>query len=285
MIKRFLTAVAAGRDGSHPDDGLYVQPNALANPSTAQYYGLTGRQSGVLVVHVAQGSPFAGRLARGDVLTAIDGHAIGADGRVTFRGERVDFKVYYDLRQIGESVTFSVQRAGKETEVEVKAAVAGDRYTPGRIFPDHLDYLVYGGLVFETMSRNYLETFGDDWWDHAPLEDRFLHRFWDFAKVSPDATAPVVLAARLPHEVNAYVDVPVGSVVSKVDGKGVKSLSQMRTLLSQASDDLVVIEFEGSASEAVLSRRDVLATSDAIAQTYRVEPASWLTDSPAEGAE
>jgi len=276
VIARFLDDIADGRYDGHPEDGLEVQEEALANPSTAEFYGLSQHHQGVIVKHLSRFSPFAGHLARGDVLLAVDGHDIDTNGRVLFMGERVDFKVYYDLRQPGETVRFTILRAGKTFDVPVKLVGQGDHYTQARIYPDRPQYLVYGGLVFAPLTRNYLETWGDDWYEYAPVQLRYLHRLWEFVPDFAAATTPVALVTRLPHSVNAYIDIPSGAIARSVNGTPVRSLAHMRKLLSEATGPYVVVEFWDSGRLAVLDREAALAANDEIATTYRITGTSLV---------
>ena len=280
MIRRFLGDIAKGQYSGHPDDGLTVQENALANPATAEYFGLRVGTPGVLVTHIARWSPFRDKLAKGDLLFSIDGHAIAADGRVFYEGERVDFKVYYDFKQVGELVSFEVMREGKTVDVLVKAAVGSGHYSSARIFPDRSDYIVYGGLVFEALSRNYLENWGDDWYEKAPISLRYLERFLEYEPGFQKGGPPAVLVARLPHAVNAYVDIPLGSVVARVNGKAVATLSDMQQQLATADSQFVVIEFWDTSNVVVLERAAVQAANQAIAKTYRVVSTPSVADHP-----
>jgi S1-C subfamily serine protease len=283
VIERFLKDVADGRYDGHPEDGLVVQEGALVNPATARFFGVPAGRQGVLVVDVVGGSPFHERVAKSDVLMAVDGHPIGSDGRVSYKGERVDFRVYYDLRQIGETVTLSVIRDGRQRDVQVTAAAAAGTYSPARVFPDRPEYLVYGGLVFEPLTRNYLETYGDDWTERAPLDLRFLHRYLQFEPTFAGARTPVVMTARLPHAVNAYVDVQPGAVLAKVDGVDVESFAHLRTLIAAATGELITFEFWDNGALAVLSREEVDAASTEIAQTYKIDGSASFAKAGSDG--
>jgi len=132
-------------------------------------------------------------------------------------------------------------------------------------------------VVFETLSRNYLETWGDEWAERAPLDLRYLHRFWEFEPEFAATKGMIVLAARLPHAINAYIDVPLGAVVAKVNGSEVRSLQHMQSLLSASVGEFVTIEFWENGNVAVLDRQQALAADEEVAKTYRVTRSPWLT--------
>src|SRR5262249_33776837 len=149
-------------------------------------------------------SPF-GKILPGDIILAIDGQAVGLDGRIVFQGERIDFEILYDLRQIGDTVDFYVQRGDKKMHVPVKITRSSPAYSRSNIYARYPKYFVFAGLVFTTLSRNLLQTWGKQWYTKAPTPLRFLHRFALYTEPFDRDEDIIVFLSRLPHPVNRYI--------------------------------------------------------------------------------
>ena len=278
VISRFLRDIEHGHYQGHPDDGLTVTDWALLNPSTAAFYRLKPADGGVKIAHVNLWAPTAGLLQAGDIILAIDGQSIGVDGKVNFSGERVDFRVIFDLKLMGDQCRFTVLRDGLRRDVTVPILPAREHHVTGNIYARHPRYFVYGGLVFTVLSRNLLHTWGDKWYRDAPLPLRYLDSFAFSDPEYANNQDIVVLVKRLPDAVNAYATGNMFRVVKAVDGKRVRSISDLISATEGGGSEYVLIGFMGSQDPLVLSRPQVKARNTLINNKYGVAPDRSLTD-------
>ena len=276
VISRFLRDIEDGHYQGHPDDGLTVTDWAILNPSTAAFYRLKQGDGGVKIAHVDLWAPTAGLLQFGDIILAIDGQSVGVDGKVNFNGERVDFRVIFDLKLMGDQCRFTVLRDGIRRDVTVAVLPAREHHVTGNIYARHPRYFVYGGLVFTVLSRNLMRTWGDKWYRDAPLALRYLDSFASYDPEYANNQDIIVLVKRLPDAVNAYATGNMFRVVKAVDGKRVGSISDLISALEGGASEYAVIGFMGSQDPLVLSRPQVKARNNLITKKYGVAPDRWL---------
>ena len=173
IVEHFLNDVDDGTFHGFPDLGVTWQP--LESPSQRAYLGLPAKSRGVLVTGIGFESSAWKKIELGDVLLEIDGVEVDCDGTVPLRrGEPVDFSYAITMHQVGEKLPLTIWRRGKRAKVEVKLE------RPLRLVPeDRYDvrptYFVYGGLVFVPLTRDYLKSWGDEWWTLAPHTLMALH--------------------------------------------------------------------------------------------------------------
>ena len=139
VVRRFLKDVEDGTYDGHPEHGVYTEEWTMMNPSNQNFHGLGPDDGGVKVVHVAEYAPTSGILKAGDILLAINGRPIGVDGKVTFKGERVDFRAVYDLALHGDIVNFTLMR---NTERRANASFCMRWQTPKTHFPIRLSITI-----------------------------------------------------------------------------------------------------------------------------------------------
>src|SRR4029077_2650672 len=117
VIQRFLKDVEDGH--YHRDMDLTIAYHPLHTPAMRRALGLTDGDSGVFVGSVYGGGVSDGRLQPGDVLLAIDGLPIASDGTVTMDGAPVEMAEVVERKFKGEKVDFKVLRDGKEIIVTI----------------------------------------------------------------------------------------------------------------------------------------------------------------------
>jgi len=83
LIKHFLTDIKDGKNDGFADLGLTTQK--MENPTIRRYYKLDENVTGNLVANLVYNSTLQGIIKEGDIITAIDGHAIENDNTVAFR--------------------------------------------------------------------------------------------------------------------------------------------------------------------------------------------------------
>ncbi|MBI4375840.1 MAG: trypsin-like peptidase domain-containing protein [Elusimicrobia bacterium] len=193
VIRRFFSDVADGSYDRIPSIGISTQK--LESPALRDFYGVPKDKGGVLVNKVFPASSAWGALQPGDVIMAVDGHAIYSDGTYQLDVEnRVDYTHLVAIRQTGESITLDVLRGGKP----LKQAISLRPYidlVDGPFYDKKPSYFIYGGLVFTPLSRNFVNL-----WDprNQPTSFRYMQEY----ERKTSKQEPVVMAFVLPHEVN-----------------------------------------------------------------------------------
>lgn len=284
VVNRFLKDVEDGTYDGHPEDGLVTNEWYMLNPSAAAFHGLKPEDGGVKIASVAPWAPTAAALKEGDIILAVDGSAVGVDGKVSFQGERVDFRTLFDLKQIGDTIRFKIARESKVQEVTLTVAKSRPHHESRNVYEKHARFVVHGGLVFTALTRSYLKTWGERWFRDAPLLLRFLNSYSQYEPEFNVMRDVVVLAKRLPDDVNTYVSGNIYGVVSEVNGRKITSLDELPSALGAGSGEFIVVKFFGSDDPLVLDRARINAANAAINERYGVFPDRWLHGPEDDGA-
>ncbi|HEU4729546.1 MAG TPA: trypsin-like peptidase domain-containing protein, partial [Kofleriaceae bacterium] len=196
IIRAFLDGVAAGKRPEIPALGITTQN--LENPLLRKQLGLSDNERGVAVLHVDYSGSADGILEPRDVITAIDGLPIANNGTVQHMGHtRTRYDVVLGHRYIGDRIELQIKRQGAPRTVTIELK-PWTPLVPRSRYDQAPAYFVYGGLVFQTLTRDYLTTW-DKWWNKAPKE--FLFHYYMGAR-SPERHEVVILTQILADEIN-----------------------------------------------------------------------------------
>ncbi|MFW7381349.1 MAG: PDZ domain-containing protein [Oligoflexus sp.] len=279
VVERFLKDVQDGRYDGHPRDGLLEMSHALENPAARRYYGLTDDEGGIKISLVAHHSPLKDAIQADDILLRIAGYDIGVDGKISIFGERLDYRILIDLAIAGDDLDFDLIRNGKRQTIRAKVAAnavidpINNRY---QLYPR---FLIYGGMIFTSLSRDYVRTWGQSWYYKTPLHLRHLlfHQLIDEDFKKREET--IVLLDRLPDPVNQSAQRFTEQVVDKVNGEELRSLNHLAEIFDQQSDNEdknIVFKFLYNHAPLVLHHRALAERHEPILKLYRVGLERWL---------
>jgi S1-C subfamily serine protease len=196
VIRAFLEGVAKGKRPEIPALGITTQN--LENPLLRKQLGLGVQEHGVVVLHVDHAGSADGSLEPRDVITKIDGLQIANNGTVQYMGRyRTRYDVVLGHRYIGDMIKLDIRRDGRARQVEVELR-RWQPLVPRSRYDQPPQYFVYGGLVFQTLTRDYLTTW-DKWWNKAPKE--FLNYYY-LGYRSAQQHEVVILTQILADEIN-----------------------------------------------------------------------------------
>ena len=196
IVRRFLDGVAHGRSPVVPSVGVTVQP--LENPALRASLSLGPDEGGVLVTTVDHGGSAQGILRPGDVILEVDGLAVAANGTVLYLGRhRTEMAVVMGDHDVGDALRLRVLRDGSRAELEVVLKPPSKLVGPnGHDAPPR--FMVVGGLVFQALTRDYLDT----WFDINAAPSWLLHAL-ENGRRTADVRELVVLTQILGDEINA----------------------------------------------------------------------------------
>ncbi|NNC89652.1 MAG: PDZ domain-containing protein [Akkermansiaceae bacterium] len=170
IIESFLADVKDGTYEGFPSLGIATV--LTEDPLFRDYLGLTDDQGGIYISRVVPGSAANDSgLEAGDVILRIDGKAIDRRGYYDdpLYGRLFWSHLVRGMKKVGDALKLDILREGKPETI-----TANVRRAPEKLIPDHIHdsppaYLIKGGLVFQELSRQYLEAYGDKWQTRAPL--------------------------------------------------------------------------------------------------------------------
>ncbi len=284
VVNRFLRDIKDGQYDGHPVAGIVVDEGAMQHELTRQYHAVPNGEGGVKVNYVASFSPLRDVLRVGDILLKIGDYDIGVDGKIRYKGERIDFLVVYDLAQIGDEITIDVVRDQKRIVQKLRVQKPLVTYDPSNRYQHAAKYYIFGGLVFTELSRDYLKTWGSRWYYDAPIGLRYLHHYYPVESELEDSEDIIVLADRLPHIQNRQAVDFLESVLVQVNGQSIRSMAELVMLVEQSEDEYLVFDFLHQDQPLVLNRRKIQSQHQQILSNYKVEHDRWL-DGRRDGSE
>jgi S1-C subfamily serine protease len=264
VVEHFLGEIDAGRRPIFPSLGIVWQ--RLESESQRRSLGLASRVGGVHVVRVAFESSAWGKLMEGDVLIAIDGETVDRDGTVILRkGELVEHSYRVALRSAGAEMKLSVIRDKKPIDVPVQLKapallVPEDRYD---IKPT---YFVFGGFLFAPLTRDYLKSWGHEWWKAAPHE---LLTVYETQIRTPARQEVVILQKVLADKVNQGYHEYENHVVMRIDGEPVANMRGLVDRVENGPSPFLTVEL-ADGQRLVLDRKLARAANPVILDRFGV---------------
>lgn len=224
VVHHFLKDTEDGRYHGFPRLGVRVQE--LHSEAQRLAVGLVRSRSGVLVIRVDYGSPASRVLQPGDVLISIDARPIANDGTTYWPGlGRVRYSFIPQSKQVGETVSLRFLRRGEMRRATL-TLTANEELVPGRRTTQRPRYLIFAGLVFQPLSKDYFDVFL-----RPPDTLTSLAR----NRVVTKAQREIILMQRvLPHPVNRGYQDMSDEVVAAVGGKVPRDLDHLARILDAA---------------------------------------------------
>ncbi|XP_010254417.1 PREDICTED: protease Do-like 9 isoform X2 [Nelumbo nucifera] len=221
---------------------LGVEWQKMENPDLRMAMGMTSDQKGVRIRRVEPTAPESQVLKPSDILLSFDGIDIANDGTVPFRhGERIGFSYLVSQKYTGENSVVKVLRNSEIFEFNIKLA------TYKRLIPAHIkgrppSYYIIAGFVFTTVSVPYLRSeYGKDYEYDAPVKllDKHLH-----AMAQSEDEQLVVVSQVLVADINIGYEDIVNTQVLAFNGKPVKNLKSLASMVENCDDEFLKFELE-----------------------------------------
>ena len=265
LIRRFLRAVDDGRPVEVPS--LSARAQTLEAPTLRKALGMGDEHSGLLIV--ATQYPEGGvegleKLQPDDVLLSIDGHKVANNGTVRYLDRfRTDVPALLGDRFVGDPLPVTVLRNGVERHLTLTLAPF-TMLAPRNRYDLNPRYFVYGGLVFQPLSRDFLATWRE-WWKNAPSE--FLFQYWSGLRTE-EVEERVVLSQVLADELTVGYTGRNNELVDTVNGVVPRNLAHLVELCDAATEELVIRTTWGF--RVVLRPDEVAARQPTILDRYRI---------------
>ncbi len=262
IISAFVTGVREGREPEIPALGVTTQN--LENPLLRAQLGLSKAQSGVMVIQIDEGGSAWQHLQIRDVILAIDGMPIANNGTVQYQGRhRTRYDVSLVGKYVGDLITLQVFRTGSILSVELPLG-RWMPLVPRSRYDRPAPYFVYAGLVFQSLTRDYLTTW-DKWWNKAPKE--FLHYYYSGHRTD-SLHELVVLTQVLADEINVGYSSAYDKAVATINGRAPRDLAELVQLIEAATGIVEIVLTSGAI--IALDTEEVKKSKPRILDRYRV---------------
>ena len=265
VIRHFFKDIEDGRvDGFGVLGFEYI---SLDNPDTRAYLKMAPGQTGIMVCKVHPGTD-GNAIKVGDVVLAIDGHAIADNGNIRLPdGQPRHFITVANNRQLGEKVKLTLLRGGRIVESELTVRKFHERIEPF-LYDRRPEYYIVGGLVFTKLTYSYLTS-----WGRRTPPDRLLRKFGT-EKASPDESV-VVLSLVLGDEVNIGYNRMIARELVAVNGRRIKNLKDLVETVEKCRDEYITFTFDDDLP-VILNLRHLREATPRILGRYRVPADRYL---------
>lgn len=262
VLASFLERAQEERTVNVP--GLGVESQNLENPRLREHLGLGKGASGVLISRVSWSSSAWGVLKERDALLSLDGHRIANNGTVKYAGRyRTLFPVLLDTKRPGDEVEVAVLREGERIKLNLELKPL-TRLVPHAQYDVAPTYLVWGGLVFQPLSRDFLTTW-EEWWDEAPKD--LLSAYYTGA-LTEERRQVVVITRVLADDITVGYGFCDYEVVKTVDGAPVRDMADLAKRLDGAKGAVQLVTNHDSV--LLYDAEEVRASQPRILERYRI---------------
>ncbi len=275
VIRHFLKDIEDGKYDAFGSLG-FTSFAGLHSTFYAEFLNVPPGEEGIVVLRTMMHSSVENLFQRNDVITKIDDYDIDNDGMIKIYGLTLHLSEVIEQKQIGESVEVTFYRNGEKQTKTAQIALNRPLLAYDRQFDIPPRYVVYAGMTFVPMTRNYLEVWGASWLSDMPFYLRYL--FYDSEQLNTDRDRKeyVVLSEILADEVNSYTRGFEDMVVENVNGVEIRSLSDLPRALETSSDGYCIIKFMGLHRPLVLDAEKAAQSQEEVLKKYQVPAAANL---------
>lgn len=270
VISHFLEAAKLEKYPGFPRAGVAFA--STRDPQFRRYIGLQ-ETGGVYVTEVKPGGPGekAG-LRKGDVILSVGGKAVDQDGNY----DNPEFgKISFShltstAARAGDTLDFVILREGKKETLPVvltpidRSRVVSEPY----FFDRQPKYFILGGLVFQELSRGYLQEWGGGWPKEAPQRLVYLDAYQDDQDKAGGKV--VFLSQVLPSPDNLGYQNLDHLVVKKVNGVEIKNLDDLARAAAIPVDGFHKIEFDDDPGFIYLDAEATEKNKTQLQQDYNI---------------
>lgn len=267
VIAHFLKDIEDGHYDGYVELGASFAE--AENPALRRKAGLEKPGVGCLVADVVKGGSCDGVLQPGDIVLAVNGHAVDSSAMIELDGVRVQLEELAERAFKDDVLHFELLRNGQSVEADVKLAPLPGARIMAQTYGEMPRYVEFGGLVFQPLHRNVIQAHGLPSRDFMMELDDFTH-----GGAFREKDDIVVLTTVLPHEVNARFRDYGRRIVTRVNGTEVKGLSHLYELLYPAEGAerpaYTVIELADAARPLILDNAVIDTANAQIKAAYNL---------------
>ena len=264
IVNNFLDDIKDGTYDGPPKLG--IQWAKLESTSQRQMLGLKNDSKGIIIKKVFTNSPFYGVLQRNDVLLKLDGQNIESDGTIEFhKNEKTDFNFINQEKKYGQNLSYEIIRDKKVQKGQVTLKKTDIKYSVVKStkLQDAPSYYVYGGLIFEPLTTNYITALSQ------ARPSNTLAAIYDREDLFKDYNGLVILVRVLPFDVNLGYSELENKIITKVNGQKYKDFNDFVQKVKNTNSEFIVFEDEDS-NEIVLDVAKVKAQKAELMDNYNI---------------
>jgi S1-C subfamily serine protease len=236
IIDAFLKDAADGNYEGFPTLG--VATTRTTDVHFRNWLKLPSDKGGLYITRVLRNSAAeAAGLQKGDVIISIDDKAIDRRGyyQANGYGQLYWTHLIRGSKTVGSDLKLGILRDGAETEVTATLARSPEGIVPSHTYGKAPRYLVKGGLVFQELTKSYLQAFGDDWVTRAPLNLLDVLNHPEDYEEGRDRL--VFISAAIPTPATLGYESLRSVIVEEVNGKPIKDIPSLIAAFNEVPEN------------------------------------------------
>lgn len=239
IIEAFLADIEDGDYNGFPSLGIgFAQ---TLDEALREFSGISDKDGGIFVRKIAKDSSAdLGGLKKGDIILNINGKAI--DSRGNYEDDtygKLSFShIVRGNAKVGDKVKIDIIRDGEpqSLDIELIRKEATDYLIDPYMFDRGPKFLILGGLIFQELTRPYLESWGDSWVTRAPF--KLVYAASNPEQYEEEGREKLVFLSNVLKTPSTLGYEGVNSVVvTKVNGKEVGSIKELAELFADVPED------------------------------------------------
>lgn len=246
IINAFLADYEDGEYAGFPNLGISI--SQTLDEHLREFTGIQDKEGGIFVRSVAKDSSAdKGGIKEGDVILRIGGRAI--DSRGNYEHEKYGKLAFSHLirggAKSGDKIKVDIIRDEKPMtlDVELTRKAPEDYLIDPYMYDRGPKYLIFGGLIFQELTRPYLQSFGENWRTQAPF--KLLYAEANPEKYEEEGREKLVFLSNALKTPSTLGYEGLNSiVVTKVNGKAINNIKELHEVLANPPlDGIHTIEF------------------------------------------
>jgi S1-C subfamily serine protease len=264
-IELFLKDIADGHYDGKP--ALFDGYQTLENLALRAYLKLDKAVQGI-VVHDPYQSGATYPLKQWDIITRIGDTPIDNEGMINL-GDNLRVRFTYMVQHVAKAgkVPLTILRGGKTLSVELPVSPDRPKLIP-YLHGEYPSYFIFGPVAFSVVTEDFLgliTTAGPTLITAlSSLGNPLVTRRSDVPAFAGEELV-FVSSPFLPHKLSKGYGTPALKVVESVNGIKIRNLAHLVTVLRDAKDEFVVIDYATRTAETMIfPRAETIAATDEI---------------------
>ena len=274
VLRRFIAGLK--QDGSIGFAHRGFTWQRLNQTAMRRSFGLSENSAGVLVRRVYGGGTGTEMLKEGDILIRIGENTIDPEGQIDHRlyGQILFTIALNDTLE--KTIPATVIRNGKTMEIRLRRAQFGaeDYRIHPYEFDRPADFEVFGGLVVQELSLDYLRQWGADWQQKAPARLVIEYALNALRGKGEKSEKVLIVTKVLSDPVNLGYEEVTNAILVRVNGNTPASLDDFRSALRLPSNGFHTIEIKPGQGRGTLvfAAEEIEEANRRIHRIYGVSP-------------
>ncbi|MDZ4726261.1 MAG: serine protease [Leptospira sp.] len=278
MIKQFLECKM--KESCTIFKGFRFRP--LVEKSTREYYGVKKEDQGIIIAEIYPSAiNEKNKLEVEDIILEVAGYKIDPKGYFDHPkyGKILISFLFHANENIGKTkdikLPIKILRNRKLMEFDFELRTLNQnaiRIPFGSTRNTKPHYLILGGLVFLELSEHYLTEFGNQWRARVNKHLLYLNDYHHIAKTDDEGKI-LILSQVLPLTGNQSYHSMHQVTLEKVNGKSIKSLIDLKEILSKNTNDFIILDFFDG-SQVTFRSDEIQKLNEEALKTFKIPSAN-----------